>query len=497
MKKKTWIRMLAVLLALALGLPLLSGCKDDLDLDMLSDREQNTQDVDDSWISGVRTGILRQGISGQFKSYECTDQRVYFMTDIDGIPMLYSMEHDSDILEPMCSLINCDHEGPGCNAFYSTNGNICIFDESLYVESNGKLYQVDPQNGDRVQILDLAKLFGEKFDGFAEPKLWNGVFSFYLTDFIDEWDVMGHTAAQTKYVPYYYLLDGSMGEPQPMVRLEDVEDPATGERLTASLIAQYNDGETFIMRGPGQEKRTDAYQLYTWNPQKNTYEQFADATLAMDAFYEPSYPVSNAEKENYQQFLMLSPPVARIYDAMGEGYWGTDGAIILQPQKEGWHITDNILCKYDYANGKAEKLLSTGLEGSYRLCCFPDCFVLIETVTDDDKIPDAPRIRVYGWDMELLGECYIEHEISIMPQDLICGETANRIYLASRYVGIPEYYIDKAELDSDLIPIHELSYSNVNVEDVYQKRAELANNELEAMKAENEKIWEELMQQTQ
>ena len=474
--------MLAVLLTLAMGL-MLPGCNNDLDLDMLSDRKQNVQNVEDSWISGVRTGILRQGISGQFKSYECTNNRVYFMTDIDGIPMLYSMEHDSDILEPLCSLVNCDHDGPGCDAFFTTNGSICFYEDSLYVEDNGKLYQLDPENGGRVQVLDLMSMYGGKYDGFAEPKLWNGVFSFYLTDYVEVFELgYGYKMEQTKYEPYYYLLDGSMREPQPMVQLEAIEDLETGEMMTGSLIAQYNDGETFIMRGPGQEKIADAYQLYTWDPQKNKYKQFADVTETMGQFYEPSYPVSNAEKAAYRQTLENMPPVARFYDAMGEGYWGTDGAIILQWQQEGWHVTDNILCKYDYASGKYQEILRTGLEGSYRLCCFPDCFVLIETVNDDDEVPEAPRIRVYGWDMEMLGECFVEHEISIMPQDLICGETANRIYLASRYVGIPEYYIDKEEFGKDILNIHELSYSNVIVEDVYQDRANALENEINGIK---------------
>ena len=40
-----------------------------------------------------------------------------------------------------------------------------------------------------------------------------------------------------KYDPYYYRLDGSMNEPAPM----------------ENLIAQYNDGNAFIMRGPAQK----------------------------------------------------------------------------------------------------------------------------------------------------------------------------------------------------------------------------------------------------
>ena len=61
--------------------------------------------------------------------------------------------------------------------------------------------------------------------------------------------------------------------------------------------------------------------------------------------------------------------------------------------------------------------------------------------------------------MESMGVCTIGYEMNIMPQDLICGETKDRIYLASQFVGVPEYYIDKAELGGEIIRYHELNYS--------------------------------------
>ena len=74
MKRKNLIRILSLLLAL---LMLLSGC-DLYQGGETGDYLEDSQNVSDGAISGRRTGILRQGIPGQSKTFEVTEDWVYF-----------------------------------------------------------------------------------------------------------------------------------------------------------------------------------------------------------------------------------------------------------------------------------------------------------------------------------------------------------------------------------------------------------------------------------
>ena len=92
MKRNGMVGMLSLILA---ALLILAGC-DPYAFDEEKFGNQNVQNVEDGTISGRRTGILRQGIAGQFKAFEVTEERVYFMVSTDMGATLYSMKHDSD-----------------------------------------------------------------------------------------------------------------------------------------------------------------------------------------------------------------------------------------------------------------------------------------------------------------------------------------------------------------------------------------------------------------
>ena len=410
--------------------------------------EENSQNAVDGMISGVRTGIIRQGISGQFKSFETTNDRVYFMVNTGRLPMLYSMHHDGDTLEPLCTLEGCKHDDTDCEASFGMNGNVCYYEGSLYVNAGTKLYRLHPDGGEREVILDVKESVGADYDGIAEAKLWNGVFSFYLTKLESvevelPWGKEERTV-HGLYDPYYFMLDGSFLEPKPMT----------------DLVAQYNDGEKFIMRSPVENEIVEEPILYTWNPGKNSSEQ----VYALDGYIRRFYlPWSDGGDKS-----MFEYPSMENYEAFGEGYWGEDSALILK-RVEDQYVMNNILCKVSYISGKEERLFDTGLPGTYKLCCFPDYFVLVEVNSNTDFIPDNPKLYVYNWKMESMGVCTIGYEMNIMPQDLICGETKDRIYLASQFVGVPEYYIDKAELGGEIIRYHELNYSTNCLDKGYQE----------------------------
>ena len=148
-----------------------------------------------------------------------------------------------------------------------------------------------------------------------------------------------------------------------------------------------------------------------------------------------------------------------------------------------------MICELNYASGKSTVLVDTGLEGSYRLCCFPDCLVLVETMNNFNHVPDAPRMQIYNWKMELLADGQLPVELSVLPQDMICGETANRIYLAEGFIGVPEYYIEKDELKSGEITLHELTYEGL---DLKKARNDL-DETVERIRAEKmEELWAQI-----
>ena len=72
--------------------------------------------------------------------------------------------------------------------------------------------------------------------------------------------------------------------------------------------------------------------------------------------------------------------------------------------------------------------------------------------------------------MERIGTCYLDYDVKVLPQDVICGETNERIYLASHFVGVPEYIIEKETLKGgDAVLLKPLKYEELSISELYQK----------------------------
>lgn len=454
MKFKNRIRILSLLLAVLL----LCGCSIQ-ESDWMFLQGQTGQNVDDGMISGTRAGIARQGISGQFKSFDCTDEMSYFLLSLPSGAMLYCLEHDEQTLKPLCPITGCSHVDSTCGAWFGSNGNVCVYDGLVYVNAGPRLYQMNPDGSDQTLILDLTQYAQEPYNGFAEPKLWNGVFTYYLTWYAQAWDEENGEAYTGQlgfsgYEPYYFRLDGTMDQPEKMARLE------TEGLSDLNLITQYNDGDQFIMRSSEGSKSGGFHQLYTWDPQENRIRWYADVSDVVGKQYKPFGLGGTSEYSGVLTTL-------REYEAFDQGYWGTECGFYLEREYGTYRIEDNLVCKWDYATGTGQPLLKTGLTGAYRLSCFPDCFVLIKTYEQQGQITDPPVLYLYDWNTDLLGVCYLDYEMGVLPQDVICGETGNRIYLAGHFTGIPEYYIDKQDLKGGEVIPKSLEYENLDPEALY------------------------------
>ena len=483
MKKNGMRRGLALMLAGLLLMLGLSGC-DYYDLDLPQVAKQNVQNVEDGRISGRRTGIIRQGISGQFKSYECTDDQVYFMVNVDGRSILYSMKHDENVLQPLCGEIGCEHTDETCSAWYGINGNICYYEENLFVSSGTKLYRMNLDGTDRGVVFDIEteeEIMKIGSDAITNQKLWNGIWTFELSSILPSSDaplrMMWTDLHYWKGTPvtFFYKLDESMSYPQEMSWI-------SGE--TGGVpVALYNDGAEFLMLGRGRDEEHQGFYLHTWKPNGNTFQWFADVTNS----WVPEY--GTVLGKSLYSDTEIGPPWGNWSEAYGEGYWGKDRAFYLQTRGEKPRVDNNLICELNYASGKSTVLVDTGLEGSYRLCCFPDCLVLVETMNNFNHVPDAPRMQIYNWKMELLADGQLPVELSVLPQDMICGETANRIYLAEGFIGVPEYYIEKDELKSGEITLHELTYEGL---DLKKARNDL-DETVERIRAEKmEELWAQI-----
>ena len=457
--------MTSIFLAVTLLLSILCGCSAAQPIMSISQNVEKAPDTEG--ISGMRTGILRQGIAGQFKSYECTDERVYFLLNLESGSWLYYGTHTSDQLLPLCTLETCEHDAPGCEAYFSSNGNICYEDGYLYVSDYAVLYRLNPDGSGRVKVIDVLDAV-EGYNGIAEPALWNGVFTFYLTEFRSEkvctsdGMFLGWKDAQTKYDPFYYKLDGSMEKPAPM----------------ENLVAMFNDGDTFLMRNlPQDNGSVSEYLLYAWDPNKNTAVLQADGTEVVQRAYRTEEETLIPESDDPEIDMLMQyiySPNPRFYEGYDDAYWGADFAYYLQPtlrtdippQRVENVVSNNLICKLNYSDGSTEVLLDTGLRGTYRMSCFPDCIVLSE-VTNDSTVPsgttnDMPRLYFFNWDFELLGEYGFEEKIGVNVRDLICGESAGRIYIAMHLPGAPAYYIEKSDFGTGHIELHKFKYPDLD-----------------------------------
>ena len=63
-------------------------------------------------------------------------------------------------------------------------------------------------------------------------------------------------------------------------------------------------------------------------------------------------------------------------------------------------------------------------------------------------------LYLYDWDFQLQGQVEIDYPLGISAEYVLCGETSDRLLLAARWIGMPEYYIEKSDFGTGNIEIH-------------------------------------------
>ena len=137
------------------------------------------------------------------------------------------------------------------------------------------------------------------------------------------------------------------------------------------------------------------------------------------------------------------------------GYWGAETSYYMQE--------DGVIYQQNYANGSSQAVFDTGLKGECRLSCTPDYIIVSEHIPTESELeeqPDleftskVPTLYIYSWDFELLEKVEMPHPVKIRTDDMLCGETEDRLILAAQMFGVPEYYIEKSDIGTGNVEIH-------------------------------------------
>ena len=393
------------LLVLFVAALLLAGCAAQDIPDATEEQIQYDWMAGECPLSIRRTGMVNAGMN--FSDFEVTGDGTYFIYQHPYYsinrpflsPVILYADHGSDTLIKLCGRADCTHSTEDCDAYIFKGAQIVCYDGYLYAiegDSSGGMPSAKCKllrmDADGTNRVEVLNLLQ-----FAQRNGYTNVSNSTITNGVG---IFGMTyyepqpdGTSMQYVEhYYYKLDGSMEEPKPM----------GGEGYFL-----YSCGDVFLNYGEAQNGG-EYGGYYDWDPETNT-----------------------------TTFLTDHPGTA--------GWYG---------KEEGYYFKNGALHRLTYATGETEILLDTGLEGNYDAIFFPDCIVV--SSKDGESTPDN-NLYIYNWAYELVDTVEIDYYPFGWDLDLelILAETSERFILANSPYGMPQYYINKSELGTGNVSIHE------------------------------------------
>ena len=386
------IFLLAALMLFAAGI---TACK--------SSDEPGGQDIDIKQeagsISSRREGIHRESLpfSGRFAASE---NGVYSLNPVDrpnanSQTVLFYTDYGSDSAVRVCSRPDCAHNDESCDAVLQEADIITFYNEHLYYSEVTLRSDSDYRFSLKVIRVDPD---GRNricvMDTQKYAQFDNGDFGY--PDFSDGMFffkfIWLDEGGAEQVQTYYYKLDGSLSELQP------VDVP--------------------LLFG------TDGSATFFWLPAETI-----------------TYYLWNAEKMKAKPLFTLDPETS-----------------CYMAEKNAYIMTDNKIYRKDYDTGEEILLFDTGLTGTHRMRCFPDCIAIIDGVAFDGSEPEIEQqtLRFYSWEFEPLGEITLDYAILQGRSSPICAETPDKLLLSTDHRFLPQYYIDKAELGTGNLTLHEL-----------------------------------------
>ena len=386
---------------------ILTGCRSDATAQDTTRKPDVEPVATYDWMAGEspvankRMGVERYGLGLVYNAV--SPEGVYFMQESFNSKDAYIcyVDHGSNTMVKLCGRPDCSHNTSDCNAY--------VYEGSYLSYYGGYLYAISDSNS---QSEEQCKLIRMDPDGsnrvtvldmseFAKEK--GGDFA--SCELITEGVVLFYTGA------YETQFGGGTVSVRPKVMdyyLYRLYDPTEGPVLQKTRGVMHNCGDV-VLSISAETKNGGEYALYKVDLETDT------ATYLTD-----------------------HPGVA--------GFYG---------EKEGYYFRNGAICRFTYATQKEEIMVQTDLEGDYGLNAFPDCLVVSHTGFE----PGDKTYYFYNWAFELVDTVTVPYSPSVGLDMLLVAETSERFFLGDSYLGMPKYYINKAELGTGNAEVHKFQFS--------------------------------------
>ncbi len=389
---------------------MISGCSVRADEASNTNPVDRTSDVEPTatydWMAGespvpnIRIGRQRFGLNRI--SHAISPSGVYFIEGDPSVGDTYIayFDHGSDTVVKLCGRVDCLHDNPDCNAYLEHGLAITYYGGYVYAVEGGL-----PFEGEN------CKLFRMKPDGSDRVTLLD------LNAFAKE---NGAEYADT----VEFMEDYCYFCTQKWVV---VDESNTSAGLVTELAGSYWFKLDGSMEAPEKPEVSALYYVgdmaYTVGPAQNGGNN--------NGIYSVDYTTKTSA------FVIDHPGVSGAY-MKTEAYYHSDGKLI----------------RLDYGTMEEQILAVTGLSGNYLLCPLPDCFLLLAKNGSDKNV------YIYNWNFQLVDTVKLNYSYEGRTQFMLVAETAEQIiFTDDAALGDAKYYINKAELGTGNVQIHEFKYA--------------------------------------
>ena len=135
--------------------------------------------------------------------------------------------------------------------------------------------------------------------------------------------------------------------------------------------------------------------------------------------------------------------------------------------KTAYYMDHGIFTQWDYAKQEGKALLDPGISENADMTAFTDFLVMYDSqgLIREGKKPESVTLFFYDWNLNPLGECSLKLDPSTLHfGNYVFGETEDRILIIKDGFGdLPDYYIEKSDLGSGEIPLHEYHYPELDL----------------------------------
>ncbi len=350
--------------------------------------------------SNARVGKVRDGLNRVAQAVG--PNGIYFIENGDtASSFIVYADHGSDTFVKLCGRIDCTHNSSDCNAYLPYGSALTFYRGYLYAVSGGSANSQYV----RCELIRMEPDGSDRvtvLDMDAFSKETDAEFSSDVRFFdgncmflTNVWETTASGSIKPQGIALYrYKLDGSMDKP-----------------VSLSRMPSYYSGD----------------MLYCIGPPKDSESLNGIWTMDIDS--------------GIETFIVDQVGLQGVY-MHEEVYFFKDGAIRHRV----------------YATNEETVLVETGLEHDYSLFAFPDCLVLADKASKEDR---DPNLYIYNWAFELVDTVELTYSFNGSTQFMLIAETAEQLILtdSNDFFAMPRYYIDKSELGTGNAKVHEYKYA--------------------------------------